>query len=544
MSDIITTLHPANDENTNLYPNIKKENIPNSSVNMDRLDDDVIDKFGNIDYNIDLLRSETSELHPSGVDTSTNILAFTTNKGVYIASDNGYWYYWNGSQYVQGGLFINDNDITIKNRNLRFNVNTDFNNLNDGIYGMLFSSSSYISNGVSEFADGKTWKYFQISYDLAGTSSKYIVQQMTSQIPNITYTRQRVNGTWSSWSNTSALIVRNLYVNTSINFNSLDDGIYGLLFTDSSYISNGPDGIADGQTNNLIQFSYKYANQPYVIQIVRSQDGLSNWYRQKVVGTWSSWVDNTSKQHVYECPNAVGLYTVIPQAMQYDDSIVILTGGEYDVSSLIESNGDIVLGKNIKIIGMGNARIICHYTGDSATVMSQYSVFRKSVGGKGFTLENITLDCSRIRYCVHDDNGSNTDYYQNNYINCNMKMDNTDNTNWHTPTCIGGGLGGNAVINIDGGIYDGYSTDPTLSQLYDISYHNSGYNQALSKIFIKNVYMKHTARFSYFGDSTLVTQVIVSNSSVIAMPFKEAETSTSYSDNINLITFNIEVRTS
>lgn len=42
---------------------------------------------------------------PQGIDTSTNILAFNENKGVWIGSDTGHWYYWNGSQYVNGGLY-------------------------------------------------------------------------------------------------------------------------------------------------------------------------------------------------------------------------------------------------------------------------------------------------------------------------------------------------------------------------------------------------------------------------------------------------------
>lgn len=43
---------------------------------------------------------------PQGVDTSTNILAKTSNQGVWVGSDTGYWYYWNGTQYVSGGTYI------------------------------------------------------------------------------------------------------------------------------------------------------------------------------------------------------------------------------------------------------------------------------------------------------------------------------------------------------------------------------------------------------------------------------------------------------
>lgn len=97
MAEIITNLHPDGDENTNLYPNIKKENIPSKSISTDKLDDNVLSLIGS--------------LKPSGTDTSTNILAFTSNKGIYVATDNGYWYYWNGSAYEYGGVYQSSEDI-------------------------------------------------------------------------------------------------------------------------------------------------------------------------------------------------------------------------------------------------------------------------------------------------------------------------------------------------------------------------------------------------------------------------------------------------
>ena len=90
-NDIITNLHPDNDPSTNLYPNIKKENIPSKSISTDKLDDNVLSLIGS--------------LKPSGTDTSTNILAYTSNKGIYVAIDNGHWYYWNGSAYADGGVY-------------------------------------------------------------------------------------------------------------------------------------------------------------------------------------------------------------------------------------------------------------------------------------------------------------------------------------------------------------------------------------------------------------------------------------------------------
>lgn len=94
MSDIITTLHPENDGNINLYPNIKKENIPDKAVDLTKISD-----------GIKSLLDSINQLKPSGVDTSAHILVFTTNKGIYIGSDTGNWYYWNGTSYVSGGVY-------------------------------------------------------------------------------------------------------------------------------------------------------------------------------------------------------------------------------------------------------------------------------------------------------------------------------------------------------------------------------------------------------------------------------------------------------
>lgn len=120
MADIITTLHPENDADTNLYPNIKRDNIPDGSVNASKLDPNVLSLIGS--------------LKPSGTDTSTNILAFTYNKGIYVATDNGHWYYWNGSNYVDGGVYqavtINDGSVT-------------YFSLDDMIKNSIFKSKDY-----------------------------------------------------------------------------------------------------------------------------------------------------------------------------------------------------------------------------------------------------------------------------------------------------------------------------------------------------------------------------------------------------------------
>lgn len=104
-NDIITTLHPDNDPDVNLYPNIKKENIPTNAIDKEKLEDDTVD-YSKLDSDVKNLLNSINQLKPSGVDTSINILAFTTNKGIYVGSDTGHWYYWNGTQYADGGEFV------------------------------------------------------------------------------------------------------------------------------------------------------------------------------------------------------------------------------------------------------------------------------------------------------------------------------------------------------------------------------------------------------------------------------------------------------
>lgn len=95
MADILTVLHPENDADIDLYPNIKKDNIPDGAIDRSKLDN-----------NINGLLDNIGELQPSGVDTAANILAKTADAGIWVGSDTGKWYYWNGSQYVVGGDYI------------------------------------------------------------------------------------------------------------------------------------------------------------------------------------------------------------------------------------------------------------------------------------------------------------------------------------------------------------------------------------------------------------------------------------------------------
>lgn len=106
MSNIITTLHPENDGNTNLYPNIKKENIPNKSVNRSRLDDDVNEILDGINDTLAVAVANITK--PKYYSTLP-----TSDVGLIVYSD-GYLYSWdiNTNKYVSTGIVYQSTALT------------------------------------------------------------------------------------------------------------------------------------------------------------------------------------------------------------------------------------------------------------------------------------------------------------------------------------------------------------------------------------------------------------------------------------------------
>lgn len=104
MADIKDTLHPEGHLEYNLYPNIKADNVPNNSLGKIKLDSEV-------NSLLKLVGANT----PSGATTSSTILAKTSDQGLWVGTDTGKWYYWNGSKYVAGGTWSQNVDPLVAN---------------------------------------------------------------------------------------------------------------------------------------------------------------------------------------------------------------------------------------------------------------------------------------------------------------------------------------------------------------------------------------------------------------------------------------------
>lgn len=264
--------------------------------------------------------------------------------------------------------------------------------------------------------------------------------------------------------------------------------------------------------------------------------------------------------------DGTGDFSTLKEAVDYSLSHSNLTIEVYEgIYDLIEefgsdyfenlgsasSNEGLHLGNNVHIIFSSNSKVICNYEGDNANVHKYFSPFTCSANGnhKGFTLENLDLECSNVRYAIHDEVLSQKGRYVNKYKNCRVYIDNTSNSNWGNRQCIGGGLGGNGYIEIDSCYFESVPTTSKPNGGGIVSYHcgkgTEGDNYC-SKVTIKNSYFanKDTVRCSYYGNQTTMSTVTVNNCSLGQLPYCGIESTQYTTVNMKLIEFNNTVRVS
>ena len=248
------------------------------------------------------------------------------------------------------------------------------------------------------------------------------------------------------------------------------------------------------------------------------------------------------------------LIDAIEYAEKWMDSVIYIGDGTWDllselgseyVESASNSKRGIYLKNRIHLIGSSRSLITAHYKGSNQQTKTWLAPFNS--GEYGFTLENITLESSNLRYSVHDERDTSAEPYTNKYIDCNFK---TDNSNGGLRQCIGGGLGRDGHIFIRGCIFNSVTANHNSA----VSYHNTWYKGGTGKSFIdiQNSYVKGTGtfRFSWFGDSTEMTQVLCANNSVGSqIQFIQETTDTSLGVaidivNMELFAWNNEVRAS
>lgn len=244
------------------------------------------------------------------------------------------------------------------------------------------------------------------------------------------------------------------------------------------------------------------------------------------------------------------LLQTVTAAKKVRDSIVILDSGTYDiVQEFIDAYGEsfftnytasqkngwgLEIGNGMTLRAYTDAVINCDCSAYDAANVYYYFSPLMLVGD--CTLENLTINATHCKYCVHDDWYVKTVKAKHEYKNCKM---------YHYGRgvrCIGGGLT-NAMEIVIKDCYFEMDHDGT-----PINYHNCVNADAISRGVISGNYFKTGyVSFTNYGASTKMTQFIVSNNSfapgsptTIVPGFEDQE----YYPNVNIevVQFNNEVR--
>lgn len=193
-------------------------------------------------------------------------------------------------------------------------------------------------------------------------------------------------------------------------------------------------------------------------------------------------LDSLSVGPTFYCGASRELSTLkagLEAATQFMNATLYVDPGTYDLISefgsawfeALDGTKTLVglqLKNRVHVIFSPNSKVVSNYTGDNEYAQSLYSPF--NAGEYGFTLENLTLECSRCRYAIHDERNGGTEIYKSHYINCNVYIDNSENNHWSSRCGIGGGLGANAEVIIENCVWG--SDNPDTSNARNAVYYH------------------------------------------------------------------------
>ena len=166
----------------------------------------------------------------------------------------------------------------------------------------------------------------------------------------------------------------------------------------------------------------------------------------------------------------------------------------------------------IHIIFSSNSVVKCHYTGSNQYVMSLFSPF--NAGPNGFILENLNLECSNVRYAIHDERNGATEQCISKYRNCKFSIDNSQNSYWSSSTCIGGGLGSNHQVEIQNCVFKAVSSQRITCYYHD-SNDNTNTDYASSLVIKDNYFINGTIGLDFSRqDATNDKYIMISNNNV------------------------------
>jgi hypothetical protein len=181
--------------------------------------------------------------------------------------------------------------------------------------------------------------------------------------------------------------------------------------------------------------------------------------------------------------------------------------------------------RNTKMTFSTGAKFTANYTGNNTAVRQNFACFWLQ---SGVTFDGLRVEASGIRNIIHDD-------FDNTYAattiikNCHFD---------HDHIIIAGGLGMHDTVIIE----NNYFGSTSQTNQFDFSYHNYATAGAQSNLIIKDNYCEKGISLRYYGESTLKTNVLISNNSYAYEVEYRAENSTATIDNMIIKKWNNELR--
>lgn len=462
---------------------------------------------------------------------------------------------------------------------------SDLNNLKEsGVYVIQRTASTTTLNFPSDFPTNASRTTLEIYNNVFDNITNVVLQVLSSIAGYDKWWRvyNTQTAVWSAWTKISlpslpSYVTRcipvseyQLYgdkVTNPADLNSLTDSEVRIIQrTAATTTANFPsDFPTDASRATLEVFKSKFeASVTTSVQVLTMlTDTCKKWCRvyNHTTQIWSNWTrsDDALEFHVGGGYKYATLRSAVEDANLFQNAKVIIHKGTYDLlteyaDKLTDVFGGSVAGVELKngvhVIAMDGVKITANvpddgtYTDDQLSKLGEFFNPFYSKSNNSFTLENINIEATNTRYCVHDEH-SGAGTYVHKYINCKMKFNNTISRAGIAKyvACIGGGLGEHGTIVIDGGRYEAHTVngashigggDPENHQNC-ISYHNGSSATCDSSIRITGVYLADRGyiKFGYYGLSTIKSLCEVSNCSLGLPLVIGKETNNGASDNVN-----------
>ena len=451
---------------------------------------------------------------------------------------------------------------------------SDFNSVRENsTYVLAILADNPPKNIPTDYPLTGTTAYLE-TYNVEFPGSFTVQQKITFISKNYIYYREYVGSTdtWTAWEkmlNTSTVGNRLVSSRTEIeDFNSVrENSTYVLAILADNPPKNIPtDYPLTGTTAYLETYNVEFPGSFTVQQKITFISKNYIYYREYVgsTDTWTAWEkyytkDSTSGGQVKIYIGSTRKYKTLRagllEAVRHEGCEVYVDAETFDI---IKEYGDtffenfssptneygLALGNGIKVHFASGSKVVCNYTGSNHAINEEFSVFHVYASSQGFLLDNVTIEASNVRYCVHDEHGIDPTPYKNIYENCSMYIDNAHNPVWGPDTpCIGGGLGKHGEVIVDGCVFE--ATNAT-KRTGVVSYHNSSAAGAKSNLIFKNNYFKGAnsgLRFGYYGDSDEITNILIAGNSYTLAPYLRAENDSATKENMKMLIYNNELRT-